>query len=223
MKNIIKLSIAVAFICALSGASMCYVYNKTKAPIAKAEAASQTAKMKLVLPAAAVKTEKAEFPCEDKDVTIFQATDDNGQIVGYAAVASSTKGFGGEVRIIIGLDANATITGIVVDKHSETPGVGSNMLERKRIVSIWDLIFPNKSKDKNVDSVAGATNTHHSDDNEFPPNRFLDGFNGKIAPQNGFQAGTDIECIAGATFTCNAVLDAVNKTVPFCEIIRMRQ
>ena len=40
------------------------------------------------------------------------------------AVTAEYKGFGGAVKVMIGIDANGEITGVKVTEHSETPGLG---------------------------------------------------------------------------------------------------
>ena len=41
------------------------------------------------------------------------------------AVTAEYKGFGGAVKVMIGIGANGEITGVKVTEHSETPGLGT--------------------------------------------------------------------------------------------------
>ena len=42
-----------------------------------------------------------------------------------AAVQSSTMGFGGELKVLVGFDAEGTILGYTLLEHQETPGLGA--------------------------------------------------------------------------------------------------
>ncbi len=47
-----------------------------------------------------------------------------GQAAGHIATLTSTSGYGGPIRILLGVDGNGAITGVRVLSHSETPGLG---------------------------------------------------------------------------------------------------
>lgn len=49
----------------------------------------------------------------------------SGGIVGYVFETES-KGYGGTVRVMTGIDAEGSITGVVILEHEETPGLGAN-------------------------------------------------------------------------------------------------
>ena len=51
--------------------------------------------------------------------------------VGYAVEVSTSKGFGGTIKLMVGFDPDGNITGTSVISHSETPGLGSKMTEQK--------------------------------------------------------------------------------------------
>ena len=87
-------------------------------------------------------------------------------------VSATKKGFGGDVYVELGLDAEGKIAEITIgdDKFAETPGLGARAQE-----------------------------------DEFK-NQFI-GKSGKL------ELGTDIDAIAGATITSQAVVDAVNEAL----------
>ena len=56
--------------------------------------------------------------------TVFAALDDAGSLIGWVVPASG-GGFGGDIDLILGLDAGAdTLTGIHIISQKETPGLG---------------------------------------------------------------------------------------------------
>ena len=192
MKNIIRLTFAVAVICALAGLGMTSIHRLTKDRIQLAEQAARTAKMKLILPDGAMDTTKISE--DDAPVELYAAADKGGATIGYAAIATSRQGFGGNVTVIAGIDMQGAITGVIVDKHNETPGIGSRAVERKQIQSFWKVLAGKGEK------VA------------VPPNAYLDSYCGKSLTASDFQSlGKDIQGITGATFSSKAVLDAINQ------------
>ena len=56
--------------------------------------------------------------------TIYQVKDAQGQDLG-AAVESTTGGFGGDLKVLVGFDPEGNILGYTLLEHSETPGLGA--------------------------------------------------------------------------------------------------
>ena len=56
--------------------------------------------------------------------TIYQTQDKQGKDLG-AAVESSTMGFGGNLKILVGFDPDGKILGYTLLEHAETPGLGA--------------------------------------------------------------------------------------------------
>lgn len=56
--------------------------------------------------------------------TIYQTQDKQGKDLG-AAVESSTMGFGGNLKILVGFDPEGKILGYTLLEHAETPGLGA--------------------------------------------------------------------------------------------------
>ena len=61
-------------------------------------------------------------------LTIYPAKK-GGKLVGAAVETNTKKGFGGEIRIMVGFDADQKIVNYSVLEHNETPGLGSKMEE----------------------------------------------------------------------------------------------
>ena len=86
-------------------AALAFVANTTAAPIAKAKEAKVFNGLKTVLPAFdndLVKTKKTYKSANGANVDIYTAKK-NGKVVGYAAQAFVTTGYGGRVEGLIGL------------------------------------------------------------------------------------------------------------------------
>jgi len=56
--------------------------------------------------------------------TVYQVKDAQGQDLG-AAVESTTGGFGGDLKVLVGFNPEGTILGYTLLEHAETPGLGA--------------------------------------------------------------------------------------------------
>ena len=56
--------------------------------------------------------------------TVYQVKDAQGQDLG-AAVESTTMGFGGDLKVLVGFDPEGKILGYTLLEHTETPGLGA--------------------------------------------------------------------------------------------------
>ena len=115
-KEFIKLAgilCAITFVAALLLAGV----NKITSPkiAAAAEEAAKEA-MEQLIPA------DNYDPAEDMD-DVYVATKE-GEIVGYCVNVTVT-GFGGDVKMMVGLDFAGTVKGIEILSHSETAGLGA--------------------------------------------------------------------------------------------------
>ncbi len=199
MKEILKLTLSVTFICALAGAALAFVSRKTHDRIEANEAAQRTVQMRLVLPPETAAAEKEEALGNAK-VEFFAAKDAGGRLIGYCALSKTNDGFGGDLSVMAGLTTDGRITAILVSEHNETPGIGSRVCNRTATESLWGKLF-GKSDTKAQDGLA--------------PNAYLDSFGGRALPPDGFafgasEASRSVTGVSGATFSSTAVLHAVN-------------
>jgi electron transport complex protein RnfG len=200
LKNMFLTLIAIAVV---SGASLGFVYNFTKAPIEKAKADKQQEAIKLVVPEfdndpAAEAT--IVTAAEGAELKLFPAKK-NGQLVGTAVESTTNKGFSGEIRIMVGFTPDGTIINYTILEHKETPGLGSKMEEwfRPQVVvegaaeekpSFFDWLFGIKGSGGGNRSVLeknpGTSNLTVSKD------------------------GGEIDAITAATISSRAFLDAIS-------------
>ncbi|MBE7018773.1 MAG: FMN-binding protein [Ruminococcaceae bacterium] len=54
---------------------------------------------------------------------------ENGEIKGYAVNVVTPEGYGGDIELIVGFDADFNVTGVEYISMSETPGLGSRAKE----------------------------------------------------------------------------------------------
>lgn len=79
-------------------------------------------------------------------VSLFLATKDN-KLTGGAIEAVAPDGYSGEIRILIGFDQEANVSGVRILRHQETPGLGDKI--SKRITDWVDGFIGKKPENQN--------------------------------------------------------------------------
>ena len=118
-------------ICLIAGAILAGVNAFTAGPIAVAKAAALEEAIKAVAPEFDNKpTEEAYMAVTaDGDSLKIYPAKKGDETVGGAVESNTLKGFGGEIKVIVGFDMKGTILNYSVLEHAETPGVGAKMQE----------------------------------------------------------------------------------------------
>ncbi len=135
-------------ICVVAGAILAGVNQMTTEPIAASKAASLEAAIKAVTPEFDNKPAEESYMAATSDgdsLRIYPAKKGD-ELVGVAVESSTKKGFSGEIKVVVGFTPDGKLINYSVQKHSETPGLGSKMQEWFR-------------SEKNNQSVIGRTLT----------------------------------------------------------------
>ena len=126
MKNFKEFAIPTValFLICLVATTLLAVTNKVTAPkIAELSAQTEVETRQKVLPAATQFGETQEM--KGGSGTYAVGKDASGNEVGYVFVTVS-KGYGGDVKIMTGVDKNGAVTGISPLELNETAGLGSD-------------------------------------------------------------------------------------------------
>ena len=67
---------------------------------------------------------KKEFDGKELTFIVHKAADKDGKFIG-AAVESTSMGFGGELKVLVGFDAEGKVLGYTILQAAETPGLGA--------------------------------------------------------------------------------------------------
>ena len=158
MKSIIKNAIILTLITLVAGTALAFIYSITKEPIRIAqEQATAQAYQQVFKSAKEFEEIKLDEDIKIGDSTIYavsKATDGN-NVLGYVMTASS-KGYGGQIKLAIGIDLKGSITGIsILDASNETPGLGAKVTEDKFTSQFNGLNLQGVQTD--VDAISGAT------------------------------------------------------------------
>ena len=126
LKNMVLVLVGVALVV---GAVLAYVNHLTSGPIAEKAEKSLAAGIKSVMGTEELQVaepEEINLTIDGKEVsfTIHKCSDKSGKQLG-AAVESTTGGFGGDLKVLVGFDPEGKILGYTVLQASETPGLGA--------------------------------------------------------------------------------------------------
>jgi electron transport complex protein RnfG len=111
------------------GGILAYVNYLTEGPIAEQKKQILDNGIKTVMVSDDIKVGipvEVKQTIEGKEFTfiIYQVQDAQGQDLG-AAVESTTMGFGGDLKVLVGFNPNGQILGYTLLEHAETPGLGA--------------------------------------------------------------------------------------------------
>ena len=114
----------------VTGAILAYVNHVTEEPIRAQKEKTLADGIKSVMGGGDLKVVKTDTvkqnDAKGKELTyiIYQTQDANQKDLG-AAVESTTGGFGGNLKILVGFDPEGKILGYTLLEHAETPGLGA--------------------------------------------------------------------------------------------------
>ena len=111
------------------GGILAYVNHLTEGPIAEQKEKTLADGIKTVMVCndlVVAKTDEVKQNVDGKELTyvIYQVKDAQGQDLG-AAVESTTMGFGGDLKVLVGFNPEGQILGYTLLEHAETPGLGA--------------------------------------------------------------------------------------------------
>lgn len=123
--SFLNMVLVTTLTCLIAGGLLAGVYNATKEPIALAKKQKQEQAIKDVLPP----YDHIEAPIESQGMQIYKAYNKENQFVGAAVESYSDKGFSGNIKVMVGFDAEGKVTNYSVLEAAETPGLGAKMTD----------------------------------------------------------------------------------------------
>jgi len=127
--SLLNMVLVLTGVAVIMGGILAYVNHLTEGPISaqKEKALADGIKSVMVCENLTVaKTDEVKQNVNGKELvyTIYQVKDAQGKDLG-AAVESTTGGFGGDLKVLVGFDPEGTILGYTLLEHAETPGLGA--------------------------------------------------------------------------------------------------
>ncbi len=112
------------------GGILAFVNHITEGPISEQKEKALANGIKTVMCVSDLKVAKTDevkqndAKGKEMTFTIYQVQDAQGKDLG-AAVESTTMGFGGDLKVLVGFDPEGKILGYTLLEHAETPGLGA--------------------------------------------------------------------------------------------------
>lgn len=160
LKPIVVLTVIAAVMAGLLGSTNTLTKNK----IALLTAQSERAAIEKVIKAETYK--KSTIKYNETEYDYFEAF--NGKtIVGYAFTLSQ-NGYGGAVKIVVGMETNGNISAVeITDVANETPGLGQNAAKDSfksqfKGKNATLSVVKSGAKENEVEAVTGATITSNA-------------------------------------------------------------
>ena len=127
--SLLNMTLVLTGVAVIMGAILAYVNHLTEGPIAEQKTKALADGIKSVMGVSDItvsKTDTVRQNVNGKELTyvIYQTQDAQKQDLG-AAVESTTGGFGGDLKVLVGFDTEGKILGYTLLEHAETPGLGA--------------------------------------------------------------------------------------------------
>lgn len=178
-------------------ALLAYVFNVTKAPIEKSEAAARMALFRQIVPENmhdndllkdSISIAPNDFLGNKEPITANRARINN-KPSAVILEALAHDGYSGDIKLLIAINYDGSIVGVRVIKHKETPGLGDYIDIAK---GNWIKLFDGESLEKTSEA-------------QWPSEARW-----KVKKDGG-----QFDYMAGATITPRAVVKAVHKALQY--------
>lgn len=162
LKSIIVTTVALTVICVIAATALGFTNKLTASKIAEVDIKAEKEAMTRVI--AAAEYREGTVTSDGEKYTYYTATEADGSVLGYV-LTTTANGYGGKVKVMVGLDVSGTVAAIeVLDASNETPGLGQNAAKK----SFWEqfsgksgeikVAKRNPGKDE-IQAMTGATIT----------------------------------------------------------------
>ncbi|MEM1134818.1 MAG: RnfABCDGE type electron transport complex subunit G [Bacteroidota bacterium] len=162
--SFLNMFITLAVVTLAASASLGFVYELTKGPIAKAQLEKQKAAINEVM------SGFDNNPIEEvlsfamphsQDSLLFYPVMQGETKMGFAVKTFSKKGYSGLIELMVGIDTKGNVKQIAVLSHKETPGLGSKIKDdafKIQFIGVQQGTALKVKKDGgNIDAISGAT------------------------------------------------------------------
>ncbi|MBQ8657178.1 MAG: RnfABCDGE type electron transport complex subunit G [Prevotella sp.] len=118
--SLLNMVLVLTGVAVMMGGILAYVNHLTSDPISQQKEKALTDGIKAVMRADVTPTSTDTIPAEDGKNVYIVYNNEKG-----AAVQSTTMGFGGDLKVLVGFDKDGNILGYTLLEHAETPGLGA--------------------------------------------------------------------------------------------------
>jgi len=127
--SLLNMVLVLTSVAVIMGGILAFVNHLTEGPIAEQKAKALADGIKSVMgvddiTVSTTDTVRQNIAGKELTYVIYQTKDAKGNDLG-AAVESTTGGFGGDLKVLVGFDLEGKILGYTLLEHAETPGLGA--------------------------------------------------------------------------------------------------
>ena len=128
--SLLNMVLVLTGVAVVMGGILAFVNHLTEGPIAQQKEKTLADGIKAVMVCddiVVAKTDEVrqnDAKGKEQVFMIYQVKDAQGKDLG-AAVESTTMGFGGDLKVLVGFDSEGSILGYTLLEHAETPGLGA--------------------------------------------------------------------------------------------------
>ena len=127
--SLLNMVLVLTGVAVIMGGILAYVNHLTEGPIAQQKAKALADGIKSVMGVDEITVAKTDTVLQNiggKELTyiVYQTQDAQKKDLG-AAVESTTNGFGGDLKVLVGFDPEGKILGYTLLEQAETPGLGA--------------------------------------------------------------------------------------------------
>lgn len=185
MNKLVKDALVLTAITVIAGFALGLVYEITKGPIEKAEAAALSNAYNTVFSSASSFQDLDGFDSasaskivadagysSDSIDNCVAACDDNGNTLGYVITVTTSDGYGGKITFSMGITNEGVINGYSITSISETAGLGMKARDEgdgsfssqfiNRTAEIFTVTKTGASASNEIDAISAATITSKS-------------------------------------------------------------
>ncbi|HHW31358.1 MAG TPA: RnfABCDGE type electron transport complex subunit G [Clostridiaceae bacterium] len=170
MRDIFKPAGILFAICFVVTAALAFTYVGTRDIIAQRAAEEEENARMEVLAAASyfeeienIEDYKNDLPETGMVKSAYKGLNSD-SVVGYV-FALDTKGYGGNISIVVGINSDGEVTGVKIGDNKETPGLGAKITEDPFISQFNNIkpkdrlkVVKNKgTADEEINAISGAT------------------------------------------------------------------
>ena len=171
LKEIVKPAVVLFLVCAIITGALAFVNGITKPIIDEGQEAALRESLSVVLPGAGQFSEAMDrdsltdqgYQPGERIKNLYTSTN-GGEIVG-CVVEVASKGYGGNIVMLVGIDKSLSITGVAILSHNETPGlVPSRRRNMERYLgripeNLYRVVKTKPARDGDIEALASATIT----------------------------------------------------------------
>lgn len=160
-KEIATPALSLFSICFICSVLLAFTNNSTKDVIARRQTdAENNSKASLVSDAREF-SNALTINADGEQYTYYEALGEDKSVIAYIFTTSS-KGYGGEVRVMTGVDINGLVTGVIPVVLNETPGLGmkagnADFLKQYTGKSQSIGVMKNSAGKNDIQAISGAT------------------------------------------------------------------